>query len=293
MANWRKSVRAQLVPYSFLLPSFIVLIVFGFVPFVLGIWYSFTEYPLLKGPRFIGLDNYVRLARDPVFHKSLINTFYYVGATIPPRLVIGLALALILNRAIRGQTLFRAVFYFPVIAPMVTVAMLWRWLFNTHFGLINQAFQAIGLPSIPWLTSTQWAMPAIIIMSIWKVSGWNMVIFLAGLQGIPKDVYEAGAVDGTTAWTEFRHITLPLLRPTVLLALVLSTIAASQIFDQVYVMTGGGPGYATMTLVQQVYRAAFQTFEMGYGAAIAVVLLILILALTMVQFKYLGAEVEY
>ena len=259
----------------------------------MGLYYAFTAYPLLKGPTFIGLDNFVRLAGDPVFHKSLINTFYYVLGTIPPRLIIGLLLALILNRAIRGQTIFRALFYFPVIAPMVTVAMLWRWLYNTHFGLINQGLGVFGIEPIPWLTSTEWAMPAIIIMSIWKVVGWNMVIFLAGLQGIPKDIYEAGAVDGTNPWTEFRSITLPLLRPTILLALVLSTISASQIFDQVYVMTGGGPGYATMTLVQQVYRAAFQTFEMGYGAAIAVVLLIIVLVLTVVQFKFLGAEVEY
>lgn len=293
MATWRHRLGKQIVPYSFLLPSFIILIIFGFIPFVQGIYYAFTAYPLLKGPQFIGLANFTRLVQDPVFHKSLFNTFYYIAATIPPRLVIGLLLALILNRSIRGQTLFRAVFYFPVIAPMVTVSMLWRWLFNTHLGLINQALQAIGLPVIPWLTSTQWAMPAIIIMSIWKVAGWNMVIFLAGLQGIPKDIYEAGAVDGTNTWTEFRFLTLPLLRPTILLALVLSTIAASQIFDQVYVMTGGGPGYATMTLVQQIYRAAFQTFEMGYGAAIAVVLLIIILVLTFVQFKYLGSEVEY
>lgn len=285
--------RRQLIIYSFLLPSFSILIIFRLIPFIQGIYYCLCDYPLLQGPKFIGLGNFIRLWNDPLFIKSLLNTLYYIAGSIPPRLILGLVLALILNEKIKGRTMFRAIFYFPVIAPMVTVAMIWRWLFNTHFGLVNQILALFRIPPIPWLTNVAWAMPAIIIMSIWKIVGWNMVVFLAGLQGIPSVLYEAGVIDGASGWRSFRHITLPLLKPTMLLALVMSTISASQVFEQVYIMTGGGPGYATMTLVQQVYTSAFQQYELGYAAAIAFVLFLIVLSLTLVQFKYLGGEVEY
>lgn len=281
------------VPYLFLLPSFALLILFSFVPFVQGLYFSLTDYPLLQSPTFIGLGNFSRLLRDPVFTASLVNTFYYMIATVVLRVILGLALALALNGPLRGRIAFRAIFYLPVIAPLVTVSVIWRIIFDTYSGILNAALELFSIAPIPWLTSTQWAMPSIIIMSVWKTFGWNIVIFLAGLQGIPQQLYEAAAIDGASRWRTFIHITLPLLRPTILLAVVTSTISASQVFDQVYVMTGGGPGYSTMTLGQMVYTAGFQNYEMGYASAVSVVLLLISLGLTLIQFRFLGQEVKY
>lgn len=289
--SYRFSRRA--VPYLFLLPSFALLILFSFVPFVQGLYFSLTDYPLLRSPTFIGLGNFSRLLRDPVFTASLVNTFYYMIATVVLRVVLGLGLALALNGPLRGRVVFRAIFYLPVIAPLVTVSVIWRIIFDTYSGILNAALDLFSIAPIPWLTSTQWAMPSIIIMSVWKTFGWNIVIFLAGLQGIPQQLYEAAAIDGASKWRTFIHITLPLLRPTILLAVVTSTISASQVFDQVYVMTGGGPGYSTMTLGQMVYTAGFQNYEMGYASAVSVVLLLISLVLTLIQFRFLGQEVKY
>lgn len=281
------------IPYLFLLPSFAALIVFSFIPFLQGLYFSLTRYPLLREPEFIGLQNFVKLANDPLFTASLRNTLVYMVATVALRVVIGLGLAVILNSRLRGRVFFRAVFYLPVIAPLVTVSVIWRIIFDTYSGVLNAGLDLLGIAPIPWLTSTAWAMPAVIIMSVWKTFGWNIVIFLAGLQSIPETLHEAAAIDGATKWRTFFHVTLPLLKPTILLAIVTSTISASQVFDQVYVMTGGGPGYSTMTLGQMVYTAGFQDYEMGYASAVSVVLLLITLALTLIQFKALGEEVKY
>jgi ABC-type sugar transport system permease subunit len=281
------------VPYLFLLPSFALLIVFSFIPFFQGLYFSLTDYPLLQSPRFIGLDNFARLFRDPLFMASLTNTLVYMTATVILRVVLGLLLAVALNSKLRGRVAFRAIFYLPVIAPLVTVSVIWRIIFDTYSGILNAGLDVFGIAPIPWLTSTAWAMPAVIIMSVWKTFGWNIVIFLAGLQGIPQQLYEAASIDGASKFRTFIHITLPLLRPTILLAVVTSTISASQVFDQVYVMTGGGPGYSTMTLGQMVYTAGFQNYEMGYASAVSVILLLISLVLTLVQFKFLGQEVKY
>lgn len=281
------------IPYLFLLPSFALLIVFSFIPFFQGLYFSLTDYPLLQSPRFVGLDNFARLFRDPLFLASLSNTLVYMTATVALRVVIGLLLAVALNGPLRGRVAFRAIFYLPVIAPLVTVSVIWRIIFDTYSGVLNAGLDLFGIPPIPWLTSTSWAMAAVIIMSVWKTFGWNIVIFLAGLQGIPQQLYEAAAIDGASKIRTFLHITLPLLKPTILLAVVTSTISASQVFDQVYVMTGGGPGYSTMTLGQMVYTAGFQNYEMGYASAVSVVLLLISLVLTLIQFKFLGQEVKY
>lgn len=291
--SFRRRLERLVVPYSFLLPSLVILFVFSLIPFLQGIYYSLTDYPLFGRPEFTGLSNFSKLLRDPLFLASLRNTGFYMLGTVPTRVVLGLGLAVLLNRAIKGRTIFRAIFYFPVIAPMITVSTLWAWLYNTHFGIINAVLVALGGSRIPWLTSTSWALPSIMLMSVWKVVGSVMVIFLAGLQGIPGDLYEAARVDGANSWTLFSRITLPLLRPTVLLTVVLATIDSSKVFEQVYVMTGGGPGYATMTLMQMVYSSAFQTYQMGYASAVSMVLFAIVLILTAVQFRFLGTEVEY
>lgn len=288
-SNFRK----RSVPYLFLLPSFGALALFSFIPFLQGLYFSLTKYPLLGSPEFIGLGNFTRLFSDPLFTASLRNTLVYMVATVAFRVIIGLLLAVALNGKIRGRTLFRAIFYLPVIAPLVTVAVIWRIIFDTYSGVLNAGLDVFGIAPVPWLTSTTWAMPAIIIMSVWKTFGWNIVIFLAGLQSIPGTLQEAAAIDGASKTQIFFRITLPLLRPTILLAVVLSTINASQVFDQVYVMTRGGPGYSTMTLGQMVYTAGFEMHEMGYASAVAVVLLIITLILTLFQFKAFGEEVRY
>jgi len=213
--------------------------------------------------------------------------------TVPPRIIIGLIIALILNQPLKGKTTLRLMYYFPVITPIVTVSMLWVWILDTHFGILNYLLSLIKINPIPWLTSTEWAMPSVIIMSIWKTVGWNMLVFLSGLQGIPDSFYEAAKLDGADKFKIFYYITLPLLRPTILLAIVMSLISSSQVFDQVYVMTGGGPGYSTMTLVQQIYNAAFQNYTMGYASAISVILLLLVTILSLIQFRFFGKEVEY
>lgn len=283
----------KVAPYLFILPTFLIIVVFGIIPAFWGIGLSLFDYPLLQSPKFIGIENYRRLSQDYLFQRSFINTLYYMIGTVPPRVIIGLIIAIILNQPLKGKSTLRLMYYFPVIAPLVTVSMLWLWILDTHFGILNYMLSIFGIEAIPWLTSTKWAMPSIIIMSIWKTVGWNMVVFLAGLQGIPDSFYDAAEIDGAGRWATFRYITLPLLRPTTLLAVVMSLIASSQVFDQIYVMTGGGPGYSTMTLVQQVYNAAFQNYEMGYASAVSVILLLLVVSLSFLQFKFFREEIEY
>lgn len=284
----KRLAKLNYVPIVFLLPTFIIIVIFAVVPIIWGFYLSLTDYPMLQAPEFIGFDNFRRMMNDHVFISSLINTFRYILGTVPARLIIGFSIALMLNEAIRGRNLIRAMFFFPVVAPLISVSMLWQWMFHTNFGIINSIIQFLGFNPIPWLTSTRWAMPSVMIMSVWKTIGWNMVVFLAGLQGISPTLYEAATVDGATSWQKIRYITVPLMRPIVLLALVISTIDSSKVFEQVYIMTGGGPGYSTMTLVQQIYNAAFRSYEMGYASAIAVVLFILVAIGVVIQFKFLG-----
>lgn len=285
--------KSNITPYLFILPTFSILLIFGIIPAFWGIGLSFFDYSLFRSPQFAGIENYSRLIRDYLFRQSFINTLYYMIGTVPLRIIIGLIIALILNQPLKGRTILRLMYYFPVITPLVTVSMLWVWIYDTHFGILNYLLTLVGMAPIPWLSSTKWAMPSVMIMSIWKTVGWNMLVFLAGLQGIPDTFYDAAKIDGAGRWALFRYITFPLLRPTILLAVVMSLISSSQVFDQIYVMTRGGPGYSTMTLVQQIYNAAFQNYEMGYASAIAVVLLSLVASLSFLQFKIFGQEVEY
>ena len=289
-SSWLRN--KQYTPIAFLAPTLVLLLTYAIIPMFWGLGLAFTEYPLLQPPRFIGLENFRRLMDDPVFWASLRNTCYYIIGTVPPRIILGFVVALLLNQAILGRNLLRAMFYFPVIAPLVSVSLLWQWMFNTHFGVINSLLRLIGLAPVPWLTSSKYALTAVMIMSVWKTIGWNMVVFLAGLQGISPSYYEAAQIDGANSWQCTRYITLPLLRPIVLLALVISTINSSKVFEQVYIMTGGGPGYSTMTLVQQVYHSAFQSYEMGYASAISLVLFAIVMVLSVIQFKYLGDRTD-
>jgi multiple sugar transport system permease protein len=292
------SLRAQrrrevIEAYLYLLPTFVGLILFSLGAIVVSVGISFTDWDVLQPPHWVGLSNYVRLFGTPLNWQVFGNTFYYTGVIVPVGTALALGLALALNRGLRGIVLLRSLYFLPVISSTVAVSLVWGWLYNQQFGLINYLLSVVGITGPAWLADTRTAMPAVIIMSIWKGLGYNMVIFLAGLQGIPQELYEAAAIDGAGAWARFRYVTLPLVSPTTFFVVVLSTIAAFQVFDQTYVMTGGGPAYSTTTLALFIYQNAFQWFHMGYAAALSYVLFVAVAVVTLVQFRVQGRFVFY
>jgi multiple sugar transport system permease protein len=278
--------RSALAGYLFILPNVVGFLVFSAVPVLGALAISLLDCDMLGPPRFVGLANYARLlGRDALFRQVLANTVYYVLGTVPIGLVLGLVLALAMNARVPGIGFFRAVFFMPVIASSVAVAMVWRWLYNRDFGLIDAVLAGLGLPAIPWLSSTEWAMPAVIVLAVWKHLGFNMVLYLAGLQSVPQPLYEAAAIDGANAWQRLRHVTLPALAPTTFFVLVISIIGSFQVFDLAFVLTSGGPANVTTTVVMYVYAQAFQLFDMGYAAAVAWLLFGIVLAVTLVQWR--------
>lgn len=280
--------------YLFLLPNILGFLIFSSIPVLATLTISLLDWDLIRAPRFVGLDNYVKLLTDDVlFRKVLFNTGYYVLGTVPAGVILSLLLALAMNANVRGIAVYRAIFFIPVISASVAVAMMWRWLYNTDFGLINLALASIGMKGIPWLSSTAWAMPAVILMAIWKSLGYNMLIFLAGLQSIPIHLHEAAAIDGANSFQRFRHITVPLLAPTTFFVLIISGINSFQVFDLAFVLTKGGPGDATNTMVMYIYNQAFQFFHMGYAASIAWVLFAIIFVVTLCQHQLQKRWVHY
>jgi multiple sugar transport system permease protein len=251
------------------------------------------DWELLVQPTFIGLKNFLTLANDAVFRRVLLNTAYYTFGLVPLNIVISLSLALWLNRKLRGVSLYRLAFFLPVVTVTVAVSLIWKWMYDPFAGLIDAAVKLIGLTGPNWLSDPTWAMPALILMSVWKGFGYNMVLFLAGLQGIPSAIYEAATIDGATSWQRFWRITLPLLSPTMFFAVVMTVISSFQVFDQAYVMTGGGPANATNTIVLYIYQNGFQFFRMGYASAIAWVLFAIIFVITLVQMRAQNRWVQY
>ncbi len=291
----KPATREAIAAYLFLLPNLVGFLVFTVLAVVASAAISLTNWDLLSAPEFVGLDNYrALLTDDPLFRKVLVNTAYFTGVSVPLAIVISLALALALNQGIRGLPIFRAAYFMPVITAMVVVALIWRWFYNPDFGVLNYLLLKLGVDNPPnWLASQQWAMPAVIIMAVWKQLGYNMVIFLAGLQAIPDSLYEAAAIDGAGRWARFRHITLPLLTPTTFFILIVSLIGSLQVFDAVLVLTGGGPANATRTIVFHIWEQAFQFLKMGYAAAVAWILFFLIFAITLVQWRLQRRWVYY
>jgi multiple sugar transport system permease protein len=292
------SLRAQrrrevIEAYLYLLPTFVGLILFSLGAIVVSVGISFTDWNILQPPHWVGLSNYVRLFSTPLNWQVFGNTLYYTGVIVPVSTALALGLALALNRGPRGIVLLRSLYFLPVISSTVAVSLVWGWLYNQQFGLINFLLSVVGITGPAWLADTRTAMPAVIILSIWKGLGYNIVIFLAGLQGIPQELYEAAKIDGAGAWAQFRYVTLPLVSPTTFFVVVLSTIAAFQVFDQTYVMTGGGPAYSTTTLALFIYQNAFQWFHMGYAAALSYVLFAAVAVVTLVQFRVQGRFVFY
>ncbi|HPP70506.1 MAG TPA: sugar ABC transporter permease [Pseudothermotoga sp.] len=281
--------------WFFLLPGFIGFCIFVFGAVVISLGLSFLEWDMLTQPKFVGLQNYLRLiTQDKTFHLVLKNTVIFVLGTVPARLFLGLIFALTLVRNIPARAFFRAAIFLPVIIPTVAAAMVFRWIFNADFGLLNEFLYNVGISNLPrWLSQPKWALMAIIILSVWKDVGFSTVLFMAGLQGIPSSLYEAAWLDGANRWKSFVHITLPLLSPTTFFVIVINVISSFQIFDQAYVLTGGGPGNATNTIVYYIYNNAFQWFRMGYASAVAWLLFAIIFIATFIQFRYQKKWVYY
>jgi multiple sugar transport system permease protein len=279
----RHLVVENLWAFAFLALSLVGLVVLTIGPIVASFYLSFTDWDVLGKANFIGLHNFIELMHDKTFLRALWNTVYYTVVSVPAGMLISLALAMLLNRPLRGIGLFRTLFMIPVISSTVATALLWGMMLDPYIGLANYILQVLHLPTSGWLTDTRMAMPAIIIMSVWKGLGYNMVLFLAGLQGIPQELREAARIDGANRWGEFLHITLPMLSPTTFFVLVISVISSFQVFDQTWVLTKGGPQESTITLVYYVYQTGFQQLRMGYASAIAYVLFFITLIVVMVQ----------
>ena len=281
--GWRNA----LIGWSFILPNLIGFIAITLVPVVAAFALSFADWDGYNPPKWIGLKNFQRLLHDNSTMTALYNTLYYAVGHVPLTLFASLGLALLLNRKMRGIAFFRTVAFFPYITSMVAVAIVWNMLFNPQAGPVNQLLHFFGVANGPgWTTSTTWAMPAVIITSVWRDMGYYMILFLAGLQAIPKELYEAASMDGANAWQRFRAVTLPGLRPTTFLVLILLTVQSFKVFDLIFVMTGGGPGQATLVLSQQIYQTGIVNGEYGYASAISVLLFLMVLVLTLTQFWF-------
>jgi multiple sugar transport system permease protein len=287
--------RDALWGYLFLLPWLIGLIVFWLGPIILSFALSFTEYDVISDPRFIGLANYQKaFFDDPLFWPSIVRTFVYSAVVVPIGLAGALGLAVLLDRGVRGTSIFRAVFYVPTLTPAVALAVLWGWLLQPEIGPVNYALGAIGVAGPAWLSSKEWALPSIMVINLWaSMGGTAMLIFLAGLQSVPQEFYEAASLDGAGGWARFRLITLPMISPTIFFNLILGIIGALKVFTTAFVATQGGPAYSTWFFALHIYQQAFSFFKMGYGSALAWIFVIVLLAFTYVQMVLSNRWVYY
>jgi multiple sugar transport system permease protein len=271
--------------FLFICPWLIGFLLFTAGPMLASLWLSFQKYDL-HSMEFVGGENYRRLfVKDPLFWKSLENSILYAVGAVPLGLAGSLAIALLLNQPVRGVRLFRTLFYLPSLVPAVASALLWQWIFNADNGVLNLGLGFFGVPNIQWLQDDHWTMPAFIIMSLWGIGGGRMIIFLAGLQGIPEHYYEAARIDGASGWSQFRNVTLPLLSPVMFFNLILGLIGAFQVFTSAYVMTGGGPNNASLFYALYLFRNAFEYFKLGKASAMAWILFVILLGITLVQFR--------
>jgi multiple sugar transport system permease protein len=277
--------REALTGYAFISPWIIGLLAFQLLPLIMVFYFSFTKYSVLQPPEWVGLDNYEKIATgDELFFKSIWNTIYIVLLSVPLRLALGFIIALLLNRKVRGLGIFRTVYYLPMIVPIAATAVLWEWMFQPRYGIINYFITLLGLPSVNWLVTTTWSKPSIVLVSLWRI-GEAVILFLAGLQGIPDDLYDAADVDGASPFAKLFKITIPLLTPTILLMIVIEVIHIFQSFVWAFSMTEGGPLNSSLTYVLYIYRKAFVHFQMGYASALSVILFLLVLGLTALIFQ--------
>jgi multiple sugar transport system permease protein len=280
--------RHEWTAYAFITPAFVVFSVFTAFALFFLLYMTFHEWSIIQPQKpFVGLDNYRDLVHDERFRRSVINTFYYTGAQVPLTMAVGLGIALLLNLPLRGRGVMRTMFFLPNITPLVVVAIVWKWLYNGDFGLFNFYLLKLHLIDQPllWLSDKNLAMPSVVLMQVWNGVGFAMVVYLAGLQAIPEELYEAAKVDGAGPFQRLRRITLPMLRPSTIFLVVIEIIFAFQIFTQIFVMTSGGPVDRTTTVVYYIYESAFKFFEMGYASTVAFALFLMLFVFTLAQIR--------
>lgn len=285
-SHQKKAIRSNLVGYSFILPNLIGYAIFVFIPVIFSFILSVMKWDGSKAPmEFVGLKNFAQIFGDRIFVQSFLHTIQYALLTVVPTLVLSLLLAVLLNHKLKGIAIFRTALYFPYIASIVAVGAVWNMLFQPDFGPINEFLKFIGISKPPrWVVDVKWAMVAISVVSVWKYMGYYMIVYLAALQGISGSLYEAAGIDGANGIQKLRYITIPMLTPTTFFVLIMLTIQCFKVFDLVYVMTGGGPGNATKTLVNYIYEKAFTSWEFGPASAGAIILFAVVLVITLIQF---------
>lgn len=291
-ATRKRTRRRLLVGLLFVGPWLVGFLVFFLYPFLATFFYSFTSYDIVQAPHWIGLSNYRGLFNDHLFWVSLWNTGYYTVLEVPLSTIVAVGLAMLLNMQVKGLAWYRTAFYLPTVVPLVAGSMLWLWLFNPSFGIINAALNAVHIPGPGWMFSTVWAKPTFILMGIWAV-GAPMVIYLAALQGVPAEMYEVAALEGAGPWQRTRHVTLPMISPAILFNVVLSLVASLQYFTQAYVMTQGGPTNATLFYSLYLYNQAFQYLHLGYASAMAWLLFVIVVVITLLLFRSSSRWVYY
>lgn len=278
--------------YLFILPWLLGFACFLAGPMLASLYFSLTSYELVKPARWIGLGNYAQALHDPLVGQSLKVSAVYSAVVVPLGLVFSFLVALLLNQKVKGLSLFRSIFYLPVLIPAAVSSVIFGWLFNPQFGLVNEALALVGIQGPLWLASTKWALPTLMVLHLWTIGG-PMLIYLAGFQGIPSDLYEAAAIDGANVWHRFSRVTVPMMTPVIFFNLILGIIGSLQSFTSAYVLTAGGPGNATLFYVLYLYQNAFQSFRMGYASALAWILFAVVLALSLLVLRSSAAWVYY
>lgn len=296
-----KELNKQKWAYIFIAPALTIFTIFVIIPVFASLYWSLTQYNILQSPQFVGLKNYVSiLLHDKRFWKAMSNTLIYVVGTVPTSIAISLLLAIAIDQNIRFKNLFKTLFFIPSITSIVAISVIWKWLYaGGKYGLLNHFLSNFGFQPIDWLVDVRWTLPSIIIMSVWGGLGYNLILFLAGLQGIPQVFYEAAEVDGASEWDKFRNVTLPLLRPTMFFVTVMSIINSFQVFEQVYIMTYSSEGTVggvldcALTIVAYLYETGFQRFMMGYASALAYLIFACLFIITLVNIKLVEKKIEY
>ncbi len=279
----------KFTPYLFLLPALLAFTVTAFLPIIQAFYLSLTSYDLISKPSFIGAQNFLNLGKDRLFWQVLFNTLIYLLGAVPLLVLIPLFLAILVNQKLRGMQFFRAIYYFPVVVSVVVAGLAWKWIYAEN-GLLNYAFSLLNLPKINWLTDPKTAIFAVIAVTVWRGLGYYMMIYLAGLQAIAPDLYEAAAIDGSDGWLKHFDITIPLLKPYIFLVAVMSSISAMKVFEEVFIMSRGGPANSTKTIVYYLYEKGFISLEMGYAAAIGVVIFVVIFLGSVITFKLINSQ---
>lgn len=287
MARVRRGKRTTFGGVPFIIPSFAILLLVVIIPIAMSMYYSFTKYSVLGSPTWIGADNYTSLWSDDAFMRSLLNTVVYTLISVPLQTIIALVLADVIAKRFRNRfgSIVRSALFIPVMSSLVVVAVVWRAILGTNDGAVNNVLDFFGLDKVNFLGEPTLAMLVVGLVTVWKNIGYFLVIYYAGVMEVPAELYEASSIDGASRWQQLWHVTIPALRPVTLLVIILGTIWSFQVFDLVYVMTGGGPGGATTTIVMMIYQAGFKNFQMGYASAMAIILFVLILLIAIVQRK--------